>query len=85
MFRDLFANPFRPPPHLPENVLRWSDRTVLRIAEGIYEERAFDRLPILGDALLDAGCDDEELLAHLRSGAPHVRGCWVVDAILGKG
>jgi hypothetical protein len=57
---------------------------VRRIAEGIYEERAFDRLPILADALLDAGCDNEELIAHSRSEGPHVRGCWAVDLILGK-
>jgi hypothetical protein len=55
------------------------------LAQAIYDERAFDRLPILADALLDAGCDNEELLAHLRSEGPHVRGCWAVDLILGKG
>jgi hypothetical protein len=49
-------------------------------------EGTFDtaRLAILADALLDAGCDDEGLLAHLRGPGPHVRGCWAVDAILGK-
>jgi hypothetical protein len=55
-----------------------------RIAEGIYDERAFDRLPILAHALLDAGCDAVELPAHCWSAGPHVRGCWVVDTILGK-
>jgi hypothetical protein len=70
---------------LPRNVrvestwLRWNDGAVRRIAEGIYEERAFDRLPILADALLDAGCDDEEPLAHCRSTGPHVRGCGAGD------
>src|SRR5438067_305851 len=58
--------------------------TVRRIAEGIYAERAFDRLPILADALLDAGCDDEAILSHCRTDGPHVRGCWVIDLILGK-
>ena len=48
-----------------------NDRTVPRIAPGIYEERAFDRLPILADALLDAGCEDEELMRHCRSEGPH--------------
>ena len=50
----------------------------------MYDERAFDRLPILADALLDAGCDGEDLLSHLRCDGPHVRSCGVVDAILGK-
>jgi hypothetical protein len=54
------------------------------IARAIYGERAFDRMPILGDALEEAGCDDADILAHCRSSTEHVRGCWVVDAILGK-
>jgi len=84
LLRDIFGNPFRPSPPLPPAVLGWNDGTVRRIAEGIYEERAFDRLPILADALLDAGCDNEELIAHCRSAGPHVRGCWALDLILGK-
>ena len=81
---DIFGIPFRPTPSLPIAVLAWNDRTVLRIAQGIYEERAFDSLAILADALLDAGCDNEELMAHCRAAGPHVRGCWAVDLILGK-
>jgi hypothetical protein len=76
---------------LPSAVLAWSDRTVPRLAEAIYADRKMPegtldpaRLAILADALLDAGFDDEELLAHLRSNGPHVRGCWAVDLILGK-
>ena len=45
---------------------------------------AFDRLPVLADALQDAGCDHEDMLAHCRSGGPHVHGCWVVDRLLGR-
>jgi hypothetical protein len=60
------------------------DSTAFRIARSIHDDNAFDRLPILADALLDAGCDDEELLAHLRSEGPHVRGCGAVDLILVK-
>jgi hypothetical protein len=89
--RELFGNPFRPSPPLPPAVLAWSDGTVRRIAEGIYEERRMPngeldtaRLAILADALLDAGCDDEELIRHCRSAGPHVRGCWAVDLILGR-
>jgi hypothetical protein len=85
LIRCIFGNPFRPSPPLPPAVLLWNDTTVRCIAEGIYEERAFRRLPILADALLDAGCDNEELITHCRSEEPHVRGCWAVDLILGKG
>jgi hypothetical protein len=84
LLRDIFDSlPFRPVNIAPD-VLAWNDSTVGRIAEGIYDERAFDRLPMLADALLDAGCDAAELLGHCRSAGPHVRGCWVVDTILGK-
>jgi hypothetical protein len=55
-----------------------------RLARVIYEERRFDHLPVLADALEDAGCTDVDLLAHLRSPGPHVRGCWAVDLLLGK-
>jgi hypothetical protein len=64
--------------------LNWNDGTVVKLAEGIYNDRAFDRLPVLADALEDAGCTEAEILAHCRSGGEHVRGCWVLDLILGK-
>jgi hypothetical protein len=57
---------------------------VRKLARGIYHERAFDRLPVLADALEEAGCTDETLLGHLRGPGPHVLGCWAVDLILGK-
>jgi hypothetical protein len=91
LLRDIFGNPFRPSPPLPPAILAWNDGAIRRMAEGIYEERELPtgnldtaRLAILSDALLDAGCADEELIAHCRSAGPHVRGCWVVDLILGK-
>jgi hypothetical protein len=84
LLRDIFGNPFAPSTPLSPAVLAWNDGTVRRIAEGIYEERAFERLPILADALLDAGCHNEELMAHCRSEGPHVKGCWAVDLILGR-
>jgi hypothetical protein len=84
LLRCILGNPFRRSLPLPDAVLGWNDRTVPRMAESVYRDRAFDLLPLLADALLDAGCDDEELLAHLRSGEPHVRGCWGLDLILGK-
>jgi hypothetical protein len=76
----IFGNPFRPVALDP----RWRTADVTALARGIYEDRAFDRLPLLADALMDAGCGDEQVLAHCRSDGPHVRGCWVVDLVLGK-
>ena len=69
---------------LPELDPSWLTSTVIALAEGIYSDRAFDRLPILADALEDAGCDHADILAHCRGDGPHARGCWVVDLILGK-
>ena len=80
IMRDIVGNPFRPVSFDPS----WGTSSVLALAQGIYVDRAFDRLPILADALEDAGCDHPDLLGHLRSGGPHVRGCWAVDLILGK-
>ncbi len=60
------------------------DATVMKIAGSVHDEQAFDQLPILADALEDAGCFDARVLSHLRSSQTHVRGCWVVDALLGK-
>jgi hypothetical protein len=80
LFRDIFGNPFRPV-WLDS---RWGTCDVVGLARGIDEERAFDRLPVLADALMDAGCDDEQMLDHCRGGGPHVPGCWVVDLVLGK-
>ena len=78
--RGLFHYPFRPVAVDPA----WLTSDVLLLARGIYEERAFDRMPILADALQDAGCTSEEMLNRLRHGLDHTRGCWVLDAILGK-
>jgi hypothetical protein len=79
LVRCVFANPFRPARLAPS----WRTSDVLSLARGVYEERAFDRLPILADALLDAGCEDRELLDHCCGPCPHARGCWVVDSVLG--
>jgi hypothetical protein len=62
----------------------WNDATVVTLAQGIYDDRAFDRLAILGDALEEAGCDNTDILNHLRSPGPHVRGCWAVDLLMGR-
>jgi hypothetical protein len=83
LLREIVGNPFRAVTINPV-WLAWNDGTVRKIAQSIYAERAFDRLPVLADALEDAGCDDADLLAHCRVEGPHVRGCWVVDLLLGK-
>jgi hypothetical protein len=75
---------FRVPYHRIHFHPTWRTDAVLGLARGIYEDRAFDRLPILADALQDAGCEDEAILGHCRGDGPHVRGCWVVDLVLGK-
>src|SRR5262245_5812860 len=80
ILRDIFGNPFGPVALDP----RWLTSNVVDLSRTIYEERAFDRLPILADALMDAGCTEEEVLSHCRGPGPHVRGCWVVDLLLGK-
>ena len=82
---DVFREPFGPTGESREVLhQQWLTADVLGLARGIYQERAFDRLPILADALMDAGCDNEQILGHCRGPGPHVRGCWVVDLVLGK-
>jgi hypothetical protein len=80
IIRDVFGNPLRPITVDPACLTP----AVVKLAEAIYEDRAFDRLPILADALEEAGCTDAAILSHCRSEGPHVRGCWVVDMLLGK-
>lgn len=79
----VLGNPFRPATVNP-SWLTWNDGTVRRIAKSIYDDRAFERMPILADCLEDAGCDDETILNHCRGEGPHVRGCWGLDLLLGK-
>ena len=78
--RCIFGNPFRP-------VVfdgRWRMPQVLALARAMYEDRRFDDMPLLADALEEAGCTEEAILKHCREPGEHVRGCWVVDLILGK-
>jgi hypothetical protein len=76
--RDIFGNPFRPVDFAP-----WRTDTAVALARQMYKAREFSVMPILADALQDAGCDNEEALSHCRGAGPHVRGCWVVDGVLG--
>ncbi|HUR55352.1 MAG TPA: hypothetical protein VMZ71_14560 [Gemmataceae bacterium] len=80
LLRDVFGNPFRPVTFLPD----WRTSTVLALAQRMYESRDFSAMPILADALMDAGCTDGAILTHCRGQGPHARGCWCVDAILNK-
>jgi hypothetical protein len=82
LLRDIFGNPFRPSAPPPACVLAWNDGAVVRLAQTIYDDRAFDRLPVLADTLEEAGCTDADILAHCRGPGSHVRGCWVVDLVL---
>ncbi|MCE9568126.1 MAG: hypothetical protein K8U57_39490 [Planctomycetes bacterium] len=76
---DVFGNPFRPVTFSPE----WRTSTAVAIASGMYESRDFSAMPILADALQDAGCDDPDILAHCRDEKQvHVRGCWLVALVL---
>jgi len=80
--RCVFGNPFRPPPEAPA----WArSETPRQMARVITDEGRYADLPILADALEDAGCDDEAVLRHCRDGGHHGRGCWVIDLILGRG
>jgi hypothetical protein len=80
LLRCLVGNPFRRTTCSPD----WRTDTALALARQIYESRDFGAMPILADALQDAGCDDTGILDHCRGSGPHVRGCWVVDLVLGK-
>ena len=71
LVRCIFGNPFRPVAFDP----RWRTETAVALATGIYAGRAFDRLPILADALEEAGCDNADVLSHCRGPGPHARGC----------
>ena len=80
LVRDILGNPFRPMAFDPA----WRTDDVVLLSRGMYESRDFSPMPILADAIQDAGCDDDELLNHCRAPVPHARGCWVVDLVLGK-
>jgi hypothetical protein len=83
LLRDVFDNPFRQP-NVDSAWLAWNGGMVVNLARAIYDAGRFTDLPILADALEEAGGGDETILAHCRGPGPHVRGCWVVDLVLGK-
>lgn len=78
--REVFGNPFKPVTINPA----WLTNTVVSLAQALYDDRAFDRLPVLADALEDSGCTLREMLNHCRKPGVHARGCWLIDLLLGK-
>ena len=80
LIRDVFGDPYPPPAFDPV----WRTTTVAALAAGIDADQAFDRMPVLADALEDAGCNNAAILGHCRGPGPHVPGCWVLDLVLGK-
>ena len=76
----IFGNPFKP--ITPKG--KWLTPTVTSLAQAIYTDRTFDRLPIMADTLEDAGCTNQDILSHCRHPGDHCRGCWVVDLLLAK-
>jgi hypothetical protein len=80
LLRDVVGNPFRP----VKMDSGWRTHNTIALGQAIYDERAFERMPILADALEDAGCDNADILEHCRQPGEHCRGCWVVDLVLGK-
>ena len=83
LLRDLFRKPTDGAHCMPSR-FAWSDGAIRKMALAIHEQRAFDRLQQLADVLEDAGCTDADILSHCRTPGEHVRGCWVVDLLLGK-
>jgi hypothetical protein len=85
LLRDLFGNPFQQVSPVDPMWLAQNGNRVSKLARTIYDSRAFHQVPVLADALEDAGCDDAAILGHCRNGLEHVRGCWVLDLLLQKG
>ncbi len=83
LFRDIVGNPFRAP-RIDPDWLRFGDGLLPRLAGLIYQDRRWADMPVLGDALEDAGCSDDDLLEHCHGPGPHTRGCWLLDLLLGR-
>jgi hypothetical protein len=81
LLRDVFGNPFRKVEVAP-SWLAWNEGAVRKLAQAIYNDRRFGDLPVLADALEEAGCTDADVLGHCRVGGEHVLGCWVLDGLL---
>ncbi|MGH7171452.1 MAG: hypothetical protein ACRELG_14345 [Gemmataceae bacterium] len=84
VIRDVFGPLRFRPVDLAPVILRWQDFIIPKLAQAVYDDRSFDHLPMLADALEEAGCTNTAVLAHCREPGEHVRGCWVIDLLLGK-
>lgn len=84
ILRCIFSNPFRPLSTIDSTWFTWNDGVAVKLAQTIYDGRRFEDMPILADALIDAGCTNNDILNHCRQPGVHVRGCWVLDLLLGK-
>jgi hypothetical protein len=84
LLREVFGAPLPDAPAPAEAWRAWDGGTVPRLAAHVYAARDFDALPVLADALEDAGCTDAAVLGHCRGAGPHARGCWVLDLVLGN-
>ena len=80
ILRDIVGNPFKPRTFQTQ----WKTQTIIQLSQSMYDDRDFTAMSILGDALEEAGCTNEEILRHCRERDLHVRGCWLVDLVLGK-
>jgi hypothetical protein len=84
LLHDVFGPlPFRPI-SIDPTWLTWHDGLLVSMAQRMYDSRDFSDMPVLADALEEAGCTDPDILAHCRGPGPYIRGCWVVDLLLGK-
>lgn len=82
LLREVFGNPFQP---VLYDLFWLREKLTVELAQSIYDDSAFERMPELADALHTAGCHDSAILNHCRQTEPHVRGCWLLDLVLRKG
>jgi hypothetical protein len=90
LLRDVFGNPFQSEAlararSAARNALAWQGGAVVQLARALYEEQRFEDLPVLADALEEAGCTEAGILSHCRGPGEHTRGCWAVGTLLAKG
>jgi hypothetical protein len=83
LIRDIFHYPDSPATFDPA-WRTWHQGLLVSMAQKMYDSREFSDMPVLADALEEAACQDQDILGHCRSGGEHVRGCWVIDLVLGK-
>jgi hypothetical protein len=80
LLRDIIGNPFG----LVTFEKEWLTAKVVLLARAIYDGQAFERMGVLADTLQEVGCANADILGHCRGPGPHVRGCWLLDLVLGK-